>query len=130
MEPRVWRTKVAESGTRYHRARLVDRNNAVLDQSSFTGTILVKVYDLDAAVPDVAAYEGSNTIATWVYNSLQTWEDDGIGYNFEGSVTSNQYAYSGGHTYRVCFYLRRSSPSTEGELAVLFENVVEWQLGT
>ena len=130
-EPRVWRNRTSESGTRYHRARLVDRDGSVLDQSSFTGTITAKIFDLDGETPETAVYSNaSNLISSWVFNSLQTWEDDEDGYNFEGYITSNQYAYEGGHSYRVCFYLNRASGTPgDGALAVLFENKVEWQLG-
>ncbi len=126
-EPRIWRNKVAETGTKYHRARLVDRNGTLLDQTSFTGLITVKVFDLDGDDPETAVFSGTTNVSAWVFNTLQDWEDDAEGYNFEGSVTTNQVAMEGGKTYRVCYYFRRVGSS--GDFSQLFENKVEWQLG-
>jgi hypothetical protein len=128
-EPRIWRNKVAESGTKYNRARLTDRNGNVLTRADFTNTILRRVYDLDASDADTEVLADSNAIATWVFNSLQTWEDDGKGYNFEAALTTNQLTMEGGHTYRVCYYLTRLSGSGEGVMPVMFENKVEVQYG-
>lgn len=125
-EPRVWRGKVSDSGTKYFRSRLVNRNNTVLDQSSFTGNITVKVYDLDGATPETTVYSNASLeITNLVYDSLQTWDDDSVGYNFEGSVTSNNVDMKGGHTYRVCYFLTRASSSGEGVMPVMFEAKIE-----
>lgn len=129
MEPRIWRNKISESGTKYHRARLVTRNGTVLTQADFTNRVLRKVYDLNASDADTVVYADSNTIASWVFNSLQTWEDDARGYNFEAALTSNMLSMEGGHSYRACYYLTRLAASGEGVLPVLFENKVEVQYG-
>lgn len=122
---------MAESGTKYHRARLVDRHGNVLTQGDFTGNIQRKVYDLYASNADATVYADSNTVATWVYNSLQTpWpEGDARGYNFEAALTSNMVTFEGGHTFRTEYYLTRTGASGEGVQALLFENPVETQYG-
>jgi len=121
-EPRVYRNRVSESGTKYHRSRLTDRDNNVLTQMNFSGTIRHVVYDLSAADVDLPIYSNAAlTISALVFNTLQSWEEDSIGYNFQGSTTSNNVAWEGGHTYRICFYLNHT---TEGKKAVVFENTV------
>lgn len=125
-QPRIWRDTVWESGTKYHRARLVDRNNNVLTQGDFTGSVYQRVYDMAASNVDDPIYSNVSTIASNVYNSLQTWDDDGTGFNFEGSLSSNAVAMDGEHTYRVCYFLTHSS---EGQYSVVFENKPETLLG-
>ena len=128
-EPRIWRDRVSESGTRYFRARVVDRNRNVLVQTDFTGTVRKKVYDLHSEDIDDPVFEGSNTISEVFFNSLQPWEQDERGYNFEGSVTSNNVAWEGGHSYRICFFLTRSVASGEGVITIVYENIVEALIG-
>lgn len=127
-EFRIWRDKVSEAGTVWHRARLTNRNRQVLTQADFTGTIQKKVYDLHGADADTALFEGSNTVAATVFNTVQSWDDDGGGYNFEYATTSNEVGgWTGGHTYRVeCYYTHTS----EGRKCVAFEITPEPLLGT
>lgn len=118
-EPRVWRDKVQEVGTKYHRARLTTRNRTVITQADLTGVVLRKVYDLHSTDADTAIFVGSNTIASTVFNSLQPWEDDADGYNLEVPTTSNEVGgWTGGHTYRIEVYYTHSS---EGLKNVTFE---------
>ena len=126
-EPRIFRDRVSEVGTKFHRARLVDKDRNVLDQSSFTGTVRKRVYDLHSTDIDTPVYQTSNTIASNVFSSLQAWDLDDVGYNFQGQITSNNVTWEGGHTYRICYYLTRTSG--EGVMVVPFENVIEPLLG-
>jgi hypothetical protein len=126
-DPRIFRDRVSEAGTKFHRARLVDKDRNVLDQSSFTGTVRKRVYDLHSTDIDTPVYQTSNTIASNVFSSLQTWDLDDVGYNFQGQITSNNVSWEGGHTYRICYYLTRTSG--EGVMVVPFENVIEPLLG-
>ena len=126
-DPRIFRDRVSEVGTKFHRARLVDKDRNVLDQSSFTGTVRKLVYDLHSTDIDTPVYQTSNTIASNVFSSLQTWDLDDVGYNFQGQITSNNVSWEGGHTYRICYYLTRTSG--EGVMVVPFENVIEPLLG-
>lgn len=129
--PIVYRDRVYESGTKWHRARLVDRNRNILLQADFTGSGTVQVYDLAASNADAAIYSNSSlTIASIIFNSLQEWEVDDEGYNFESAVTSNNVTWEGGHTYRTCYTLKRAVSSSEGNLKIIFENLVEPELAT
>lgn len=116
--PRIFRDNVWESGTKYNRARIVDRNGNVLVQGDFTGSVVLRVYDMAAADVDSAIYSNTTTIASNVYNSLQTWDVDGEGYNFEHAITSNQVAMDGEHTYRACYQLTHTS---EGVYTLVYE---------
>ena len=126
-DPRVFRDKVSEVGTKYHRARLVDRNRNVLGPSDFTGTVRKRVFDLHSSDIDTPTYQGSNTVVSNVFSSLRPWTLDAIGYNFESSISSNNVTWEGGHTYRICYYLTRADGS--GVMVVPFENQIEPLLG-
>lgn len=124
---RIWRNKVPETGTKYFRARLVDRNGNVMVQANYSGTVTVKVFDKHSDDADTAVY--SNTalvLASVLTNTLQTWEADATGWNFEHGLTSNNVAWEGGHTYRVEYFLVHTS---EGVHSVLFEAVPEGAIG-
>ena len=127
-EPRIWRDKVSEIGSKYHRARLVDRNRTVLTQGDLTGTVQKKVYDLHSDDADTPIFQGSNTIGSTVFNSLQAWDIDAQGYNLEYVTTSNEVGgWTGGHTYRVEIFYTHSS---EGRKATVFEVTPDPLLGT
>jgi hypothetical protein len=126
-EPRIWRDKVYEGGTKFHRARLVDRDGTVQTQGDYTGTVTVKVFDLHSDDADTAVY--SNTaiaLSSVVTNTLQLPWVDNTGWNFENGVTSNQVNWEGGHTYRICYFLTHAS---EGVASIMYENLVEPSLG-
>lgn len=107
--PRIFRDKVSEAGTWYHRARLVDKDNNVLVQGDFTGSCLVQVFDLAGTNVDAAIYSNVRTVAAVVTNTLQDWDADTIGFNLEIANASNNFTREGDHTYRVCAYLTHSS---------------------
>ena len=125
-EPRIFRNKVRESGTLFHRALLTDRNNNVMVQGNYTGSCLVQVFDLAGTNVDTAIYSNTRTIASVVTNTLQTWDVNPTGYQLEVAVTSNSYTRNGGHTYRTCVYLTHAS---EGLHTTIFENNVETLFG-
>jgi hypothetical protein len=116
--PRVFRNAVWEAGSKFPRARLTDRNDDVVNQSSFTGSVQVRVYDLSSSTPTTALLDTTRTIAATVSNSLQTWTLDSDGYNFSDTITSNEVAWEGGHTYRISYLLTHS---TEGLYPVVFD---------
>ncbi len=123
-EPRIWRNKVRESGTMWHRALMTDRNDNIMVQSDYTGSALVQVFDLQ--VTNTAIYSNTRTIASVLTNTVQTWDASPGGYNLEVTVTSNQVAREGGHTYRTCVYLTHT---VEGVHCEIFEVTPEPQYG-
>lgn len=126
-EPRVFRRRVSEAGTKYPAARVVGAlSNNVLTQADFTGSVTVQVFDLMGSDPDAAVYSNTRTIANTVFNSLQTWSEDTTGYNFRDALTSNQVTWEGGHTFRACYVLRHT---TQGDITLMFEMTVEPLLG-
>ena len=126
-EPRVWRDKISESGTWYNRARIVDKDGDVQVVSDFTGTVTIKVFDLNSDDADTAVYSNTAiTVASVITNTLQTWDVDTTGWNFQYGVTSNVFTREGGHTYRVCYFLTHTS---EGVRTLQFEMLVEPALG-
>jgi hypothetical protein len=120
--PRIWRDQVWESGTKYNRARLVDRNGTLAIQGDFSGVVTTRVYDMAAADIDDPVYSNTTAISSADFNSLQDWEVDGTGYNFEVSIDSNSVAMDGGHTYRACHSLTHT---TEGVWTLVFEMKAE-----
>jgi hypothetical protein len=126
-EPRIFRDRVYEAGTKYHRGRLVDRDGDIQVQGDYTGTVTLKVFDLASDDADTAVYSNTAiTVASVVTNTLQTWDTDSTGWNFEHGVTSNNLTWEGGHTYRVCYFLTNTS---EGVHSLMFEDTVEPSLG-
>lgn len=122
-EPRIWRSRHFEAGTKTLRARVVDRDGTVQTQVNFSGSVQVRGYDLGSATPSTAIYSNvALTVAGTIFNSLQTWDLDSTGFNFQTTITSNQIAWEGGHTYRVSCLLPHTS---EGFLPVVFELQIE-----
>jgi hypothetical protein len=118
MPPRVFRNEVFESGHKKPTARIVDEDNNVLTQADFTGSVLVRVFDLSID-PTTAILSNTRTIAATVHNSLQDWEVDGDGFNFQDTVTSNEAnGWPGDHTIRISYLLTKT---TGGYLPVAFE---------
>lgn len=106
---RVWTSEAFEAGTKYPAARVVDRDGNVVQQSDFSGSAVVRVYDLGSATPSTAIYSNTVAISTVIFNSLQTWDVDTEGYNYRTTITSNNVSWEGGHTYRVSSLLPHSS---------------------
>ena len=116
--PRVWTSEAFESGTKYPTARVVDKDGNVLVQGSFSGSVQRRVYDLGSATAQTAIVSNTATIADTVYSTLQTWDIDDVGFNFQDSITSNSVAWEGGHTYRICYLLPHTS---QGYIPVVFD---------
>jgi hypothetical protein len=119
--PRVWTSEVVEAGTKYPTARVVDKDGDVLVQGDFTGSAVIRVYDLSSLTPSTAIYSNTAAISTVVYSSLQAWDVDGEGFNFQTSISSNDVAWEGGHLYRVSALLPHTS---QGYIPVLFDITV------
>ena len=116
--PRIFRNAVFEPGSKFPRARLTDRNDDVLTQASFGASVALKVYDLSSSTPTTAVLDTTRTMTNVVSNSLLSWTIDSDGYNFSDTITSNEVAWEGGHTFRVCYLLTHT---TEGLYPVVFE---------
>lgn len=116
--PRVFRSEVFEPGTKRPRARIVDLDGDVLTQSDFSGSVVLKVYDISSATPTTEVLDTTRTLANVVFNSLQTWTLDTEGFNFGDTITSNEVSWEGGHTYRICYLLTHT---TDGLYPVIFE---------
>jgi hypothetical protein len=117
-QPRIYRADVYESGGIRPRARLTDVDDNVLVQADFSGSCTLEVFDLSSAAPTTAAFTATRSLASVVFNSLQSWTKDDIGYNFGDLITSNELAREGGHTYRISYRLNHA---TDGTYPVLFE---------
>lgn len=118
-EPRIFfRKLLSETGTKFPAARVVDRDGTVLVQSDLTGTIALQVFDLSGSDPETAIFSTNRTVGSTVFNSLQVWQEDSIGFNFRDSITSNEVSWDGDKTYRMCYTLRHTS---QGNLTVVFE---------
>lgn len=115
---RVWTSDVFEAGTKYPAARVVDRSGNVVQQSDFSGSAVIRVYNLSSATPSTAIFSNTVAISTVIFNSLQTWDVDTEGYNFLTTITSNNVAWEGGNTYRVSSLLPHSS---QGYIPVVHE---------
>ncbi len=55
-------------------------------------------------------------------HSLAAWDVDDEGENFRTTITSNQVAWTGGHTYRVSCLLPHM---TQGFIPVVFDLSIE-----
>jgi len=116
--PRIFRNAVFEAGSKFPRARLTDRNDDVLTQAAFGSSVTLNVYDLSSSTPSTAVLSTTRTMTNVVSNSLSTWTLDTDGYNFSDTITSNEVAWEGGHTFRICYLLTHT---TEGLFPVVFE---------
>lgn len=116
--PRVWHTKHFQAGTKYPAARVVDRDGNVCVQADFSGSVVVRVYDISTTTPSTVVFSNTVAVSTVVFDTLQTWDVDAEGYNYRTSITSNQVAWAGGHTYRVSSLLPHS---TQGYIPVVHE---------
>jgi hypothetical protein len=119
--PRVWTSEHFEAGTKYPTARVVDRSGNVVVAGDFTGSAVIRVYDLGSTAPTTAIYSNTVAIGT-VIASLASWDIDSEGYNFQTSITSNNVAWEGGHTYRVSALLPHTS---QGYLPVVFDLAIK-----
>lgn len=116
--PRVWQAEAFEAGTKYPSARVVDKDGGVQVQANFSGTVLRRVYDLSSSTPQTAVLSNTETVGNVIFNTLQTWDVDDVGFNFQDDITSNAVAWEGGHVYRICYYLPHT---TQGYIPVVFD---------
>jgi hypothetical protein len=117
----IWRTSHFEAGTKYPTARVVDRNGDVVVAGDFSSSAVIRVFDMSSATPTTAIF--SNTLAIGsVIHGLTAWDIDDEGQNFQTSITSNNVAWEGGHTYRVSCLLPHVS---QGYIPVVFDLVIE-----
>jgi hypothetical protein len=117
-DPRVFLSETFEAGTKYPTARIVDRDGSVLVQGNFSGALLQRVYDLGSATPSTAILSNTVAVASVITNSLASWDIDDVGFNFRTGITSNQVAWEGGHTYRICYLAPHTS---QGYIPVVFD---------
>lgn len=115
--PRVWTSEHFEAGTKYPTARVVDRDGNVVVAGDFSGSAVIRVYDLGSTTPSTVVF--SNTVAVGtVISALTAWDIDDEGFNFRTTITSNNVAWEGGHTYRVSALLPHTS---QGFIPVVFD---------
>lgn len=116
---RVWSSEVFEAGTKYLTARVVDKSGNVVVQGDFSGSGILKVYDLSTSTSTTPVYTNSSvSISGIVFDTLQTWDRDDEGYNLQIAVTSNNVAWEGGHLFRASLLLPHSS---QGYIPVIWD---------
>jgi len=116
--PRVWTSEAFEAGTKYPTARVVDKDGNVCVQSDFATNGIVRVYDISSSTPSTLVLSNTVAISTLINNTLQSWDVDDVGWNFQTTITSNQVAWEGGHTYRVSTLLPHD---TQGYIPVVHD---------
>ena len=84
----------------------VTLNGANVTQDDLA-SIARKIFDLDGATPSTAVDEAVSTIASVVFNTLQTdarWSEDETGYNFRDTIGGAEFPEPN-RTYRVEYKL-------------------------
>jgi hypothetical protein len=120
--PRVWTSKAFEAGNKYPSARVVDRNGNVIVQADCGTNATVRVYDLGSLTPNTAVFSNVVAVSSVVYDTLQTWDIDDDGFNFQTEIGSNDVEWEGGHTYRVSSLLPHL---TQGLIPVVHDIKIE-----
>lgn len=116
---RVFAAEAFEAGTKYPTARIVDPlTGTVQTQSNFSGLVQRRVYDLGSSDPSTAVLSNTVAVSAVMFNSLQSWDIDDVGYNFQDDITSNDVAWEGNHTYRLSYLLPHT---THGYIPVVFD---------
>ena len=85
-------------------ARVQGVGGTNITQASIT-SITCKVFDLSGATPDTAETTPTVTVATSVFDTLQTddmWDEDTVGYNFRFTVPAASFS-TGDHYYLIEF---------------------------
>lgn len=83
-------------------ARVIAANGAYITQAG-TLSISCAVYDLHSVTPNVAIATPTVTVASSVFDTLQTgldWTRDATGYNFRHQLADTTFA-TGNHVYQV-----------------------------
>lgn len=124
-EPFILPVAIWEGQSLTTRARLRDSDGSLLQQSDFAAAsggssgavqegIRVSVYDLSSATPGTAVHEDDLTVASVIFNTLQTdagWTRDATGYNFRHTLDGGDILLRGGRRYRVEYELVKSDGS-------------------
>lgn len=116
-EPQIFKNTVWEVGPKYPTARVTDHQGTLLTQAAVGASIPFKVFDLSAADPDNPIFSTNRLNTTVMFDALQDWDVDGVGYNFQDTVKTNEVTLEGGHTYRLSYLLS----TTPGQRPVAFE---------
>lgn len=83
-------------------ARVLAASGSYITQTA-TLSITCAVYDLHSATPNAAIATPTVTVATSVYDTLQTglaWTRDSTGYNFKHTLADTLFT-TGNHVYQV-----------------------------
>lgn len=116
MSAKVFQSVVFEDGGATFLARVYGNSGSAITQASLS-SITCKVFDLDSTTPDTAILTPTVTIASVVYDTLQTgglWVDDNgdaldsVGYNFAHAMPATAFP-TGGHRYRIEYKLTPAS---------------------
>ena len=110
---------IMEDGGATMMARVVTADGTNLVQADLTGAS-VKVYDLNAADPAATVHTATLTIASVVFDALQTddrWSADSTGYNFRDTRAASVFT-TGGHRYRVEYSF---DPTSGEDFWLIFE---------
>ena len=112
----IERITSAEDSEVTFRDRIIDQSGDAIQQAD-VASIAYRVADVTA--PSTVVASGSLTVASVVYDTLQTtdWTADAIGYNFKGTLAGTCFP-SGEKVYRVEFTFTMGSG---GPLYVLKE---------
>jgi hypothetical protein len=125
-EATIYRGYIWEDAGCTFLARIRNTTGSYITQATLS-SIAWKVFDLDSATPNTATASGTCTIASTVYDSLQTeadvWTKDGTGYNWKYTMAASNFPDGNNGTtlqrrYRVEFLFT----PTSGEV---FYHVVE-----
>ena len=114
----VVRDEVWEDSGPTFMARVKGNDGAYITQASLTA-ITWKVYDSDSATPNTAIANGTCTVASSVFDTLQTgdpWSKDSTGYNFKYTMAATSVP-TGGHNYVVEFSF---DPKTGDDFPVVY----------
>jgi len=117
-QPKIYRDDVWEVGVKKPRALATDEDGTVLIQADIAVNIPLKVFDLSAADPDLSIFSTNRTNTVVIFDTLQSWDLNDVGFNFEDSISTNEVTLVGGRTYRVEYLL---SHTTDGQLPIVFE---------
>lgn len=99
---KLTRATIWEDGGATCLARVYGNAGTAITQASLSA-IGCKVFDQDSTAPATAVASTSLTVASVVFDTLQTggpWSKDATGYNFKHTLSSSWFA-TGNHRYRV-----------------------------
>jgi hypothetical protein len=127
--PFVLKGTVREGQDLFPEARvpLASTGNAII-QSDVSGTITLTIYDISGATPNTAIYtDATLTAANLIFDALQSWSLDGIGYNFRDQVAISDIVAAaavleGGKSYKLVYQIPTTS---EGNIFVVGVAAIE-----